>query len=80
MTETMTLPFGETSASPADDLIGLAELERRVPASRRTIGRLVDRGTFPQPIPWPGRKRMWRRSEVMEFLQAVGLVPTNQER
>src|SRR4051812_39330419 len=49
-----------------------AELYRLFPwASKNTIARMIQRGTLPKPLPWPGRKRVWRRAEVLAFLATL---------
>lgn len=81
MTMTMTMPSEEATACPADDDLmdkrELLLLVRRF-GSRKTIERMISRGVFPAPLQWPGRRQIWRRSEVVAYLAAIGInVPSN---
>lgn len=57
------------NAPTAPLLVDLAGLLRLIPASRATVGRWVEAGTFPAPI-YVGRRRAWRVADIEGWVSA----------
>ncbi len=51
----------------ADDLVGTADIARRLGVSRQRVGQLRKRDDFPRPVMSLGLGQLWRWSEVAEW-------------
>lgn len=51
-----------------DEYIGLAEVQKAVPAARSTLWRWGRQGTFPMPFKLGPRRVAWRRRDIEAWL------------
>ena len=52
-------------------LIFAPEVLRLLQVSRFTLWRWVNTQRFPAPLDWPGRRNVWRRATVREFIERM---------
>lgn len=52
-------------------LLKLAEVQQRTSLGRSTIYRMLDKGTFPQPMQVSGSMVRWREQDVEGWIEAL---------
>lgn len=61
----------QATDTPLPRLVPSAEVARLTTLSPRTIGRLVDEGTFPAPLRLADRRLAWTESALMGWMSAL---------
>ena len=56
--------------SESEEYLRMPQLLKMLPISKATIWRKVRLGEFPQPIKLGYRISMWKKSEIIDFLNA----------